>query len=90
MSPTGEPWSAAEIVRAITNFSKTLERIETKLDSRPTREELTTFKDNQKRIDDTQDVAIKDVEGQLTRLLFLALSSLATGAGGVLVALVTR
>lgn len=73
--PASEPYTAGEIARAIENFGKSLIRIETKLDARPLWQDITRMTDAQKRVDDRQDEAIADLEAQVTKLLFTAVTS---------------
>lgn len=73
--PASEPYTAGEIARAIENFGKSLIRIETKLDARPIWPDITRITDAQKRLDDRQDAALADLEAQMQKLLFTAVSS---------------
>lgn len=88
--PDTEPWTPNELSRAIRTVTATLERIEGKIDSRPTREEITRSEAIQLRKDTEQDEAIKALEDQYTRLLFTAAAGALTGAGGLVTALLIR
>lgn len=87
--PESETWTPGETQRAVARVFVTLERIEKKLDSRPSWDENSRQLAAQKRLDDTQDGAIKSLEDRLTRLVVVALGSLATSSGAVVVAFVT-
>lgn len=88
--PENEPWTPAELARGIKSALATLERIENKLETRPTREEIDRITATQLRKDDDQDDAIKTLEGQYNRLLFGCAAGALTGAGGLVTALLTR
>lgn len=88
--PDSEPWTAGETVRAIRGVLQTLDRIETKLDSRPTKDDLTRVETAQARVDKGQDEAIKALEDGANRMLLAAAGAGATGLVGIVVALATR
>lgn len=73
--PASEPYTAGEIARAIENFGKSLVRIETKLDARPQWTDISRMTEAQTRIDDKQDAALADLEAQVSKLLFTAVTS---------------
>ena len=88
--PESDPWTPNELSRAIRTVSATLERIETKIDTRPTREEITRAEAIQLRKDTEQDAAIQSLEQAHVKLLFAAAAGALTGAGGLVTALITR
>lgn len=88
--PDGEPWTPGELSRAIRTVTATLERIEGKIDTRPTREEISRSEASQLRKDTEQDKAIEALENNYTRMLLAAAAGALTGAGGLVTALLTR
>lgn len=72
--------TTGEIARTMDNISSSLQRIETKLDSK-------IDKHDQHRKDDEQDNAIKDVEIRLDKLVFGFVGVALTAIAGLLVAL---
>jgi len=83
-------WTPAETARGVKRALETLERIEDKLESRPTREEWGRQEAVQLRKDTEQDVAIQALESNYNKLLFTAAAGALTGAGGLVTALLTR
>lgn len=88
--PENEPWTPYELSRAIIAVTATLARIEGKIDTRPTREEITRAEAIQLRKDTEQDGAIQALEQAHVKLLFAAAAGALTGAGGLVTALITR
>jgi hypothetical protein len=83
-------WTPAETARGVKRALETLDRIEDKLESRPTRDEWQRAEVVQLRKDTEQDVAIQTLESNYTKLLFAALGGALTGLSGLVTALVTR
>lgn len=88
--PNSEPWSMGELVRTVTNFAKTLDRIEEKLDSRPDWDDINRLETSRNKEQVAQDVAIKAVEDRLARVTTTAVGAVLaalTAMGGWIVSL---
>lgn len=83
-------WTQGEIVRAVIKFGTTLERIEEKLDDRPSWEDINRLTKAQDDKDKKQDEALKGVQDRAFQLVLLGVGSLLTGASSLVVWLVQR
>ncbi|UVK60170.1 hypothetical protein SEA_KELS_17 [Arthrobacter phage Kels] len=83
-------WTPGETVRAIEAIAGTVGRIEQKLDGKISREDLDRYERAQAHREALQDSAIKDLEGEHSKLMFAALGAGLSGAAGLLIALVSR
>lgn len=88
--PETDVWTPGETVRAIKSIAGTVERIEGKLDGKITREDLDRSELAHAHREALQDAAIKDLEGEHSKLMFAALGAGLSGAAGLLIALVSR
>ena len=83
-------WTPAETARGVKRALETLDRIEDKLETRPTREEWQRAEVVQLRKDTEQDVAINALENNYNKLLFTAAAGALSGVGGLVTALLIR
>ena len=88
--PETEPWTPGELARGIKTALSTLERIETKMEQRPTRDEIARAEAAQLRKDTEQDAAISALESQFNKLLFLAVTSAISAVVSLVGPLITR
>lgn len=88
--PDSEPWTQGEIVRAVRSFGETLHRIEEKLDTRPSWDDVNRITNAQSRTDTKQDEAIKALQDRAMQLLLLGIGSGLSGITAIVVGVATR